>query len=460
MKLKEQIEQTVEKQREFYSTHKTRSLKYRVENLKKLKNAILLNIDELYEAFYKDLRKSKTEAYGTEIGLVLSELSLFIKKTKRWGKPRRVHTGLLNFKSVSYIYPEPFGHILIVSPWNYPFLLLFQPLVAAIATGNVVTMKTSPYVPEIAKVMEKIISSTFDEEYISFFNGGRDVNKALLEHKYDYIFFTGSPYLGQIVMEKASKYMTPITLELGGKSPTIVDKDANINIAAKRIAWGKHINSGQTCVAPDYLFLHKDVKEKFLKKYVEYVTKFYGENIQESPDFPRIVNEANVERLQELLKSGNLYFGGKVDVEDRFVHPTVLTEVTDDSPVMQQEIFGPILPVMDFENIDEVINYVNSKPKPLAFYYFSESKKKQNYVLTRTSSGGGCVNDTIMHLSNHNLPFGGVGNSGMGNYHGKFGFDTFSNLRAILNKATWIDVPVRYGPFKPITIKLFKLFLK
>ena len=458
--MKEKINLTIEKQRKFYSTHKTRDLKYRVENLKKLKNAILSNIDDLYEAFHKDLRKSKTEAYGTEIGLVLSELSLFIKNTKRWGKPRRVPTGLLNFKSVSYIYPEPFGHVLIVSPWNYPFLLLFQPLVSAIATGNVVTMKTSPYVPEIAKVMEKIITSTFDDDYISFFNGGRKVNKELLEHKYDYIFFTGSPYLGQIVMEKASKYMTPLTLELGGKSPTIVDKDANVNIAAKRIAWGKFINSGQTCVAPDYLFLHKDVKEKFLKKFVEYIKVFYGENIQESPDFPRIVNKANVERLQELLESGNLYFGGKVDIEDRFVHPTVLTEVTDDSPVMQQEIFGPILPVMDFEDIDEVIEYVNSKPKPLAFYYFSESKKKQKYVLTRTSSGGGCVNDTIMHLSNHHLPFGGVGNSGMGNYHGKFGFDTFSNLRAILNKATWIDVPVRYGPFKPITIKLFKLFMK
>ncbi len=460
MDIQEKIQQNYQKQNEFYSSYKTREIKFRIESLKKLKASILKYQDKLYEAFYKDLHKSRTEAYGTEIGLVLSELTLFIKKTKKWAKPQRVPTGLLNFKASSFIYPEPFGNVLIISPWNYPFLLLFQPLVGAIAAGNVVTMKTSPYVQEIGKVMEEIIRNTFDEEYISFYNGGREVNQALLGYKFDYIFFTGSPYLGQIVMEKASKYMCPITLELGGKSPTIVDKDANINIAAKRIAWGKFINAGQTCVAPDYLFLHKDIKEKFLKKFVEYIEKYYGEDIQKSPDFPRIVTKSNVERLQKLLDSGKIYYGGKVDIDDKYIQPTILTEVKPEDSVMQQEIFGPIMPVMDFENIDEVISYVNSKPKPLAFYYFGESKKKQNYVLTRTSSGGGCVNDTLMHLSNHHIPFGGVGNSGMGRYHGKFGFDTFSNLRGILNKATWIDVPVRYPPFNPATIKMFKLFMK
>jgi len=459
MEIQEKIKQTYSKQNEFYYTHKTRDINFRLESLKKLRVSILKYEDKLYEAFFKDLHKSETEVYGTEIGLVLSEISLHIKKLNKWAKPRRVPTGLLNFKSTSFIYPEPFGHVLIVSPWNYPFLLLFQPLVSAIAAGNVITMKTSPYVPEVGKIMEEIIRDAFDENYISFYNGGRVVNQALLEYKYDYAFFTGSPFLGQIVMEKASKYMTPLTLELGGKSPTIVDKDANINIAAKRIAWGKFINAGQTCVAPDYLFIHKDIKEKFLAKFVEYVEQYYGTNAQESPDYPRIVNKANVERLRELISSGNLYYGGKIDIDDRYIQPTVITEVAGDAPVMQQEIFGPILPVMEFQEIDEVINYVNTHPKPLAFYYFGESKKQQNYVLTRTSSGGGCVNDTLMHLSNHHLPFGGVGNSGMGRYHGKYGYDTFSNLRAILNKATWIDVPVRYAPFKPITKKLFKLFL-
>lgn len=460
MNISEKIQQTFDKQREFYATHKTRDLKFRKESLKKLKNAIIKYESKLYEAFYKDLHKSSSEAYGTEIGLVLNELTLFIKKLNCWTKPRRVGTSLLNFKSVSKIYPEPFGVVLIVAPWNYPFLLLIQPLVAAIAAGNAVTLKSSPYVPEIARVMGEMINETFDENYISFFNGNRDVNQALTEHKWDYIFFTGSPNLGQIMMEKASKNLIPVTLELGGKSPTIVDKGANVKIAARRIAWGKHINAGQTCVAPDYMFLHKDIKDEFLQEYVAAVKKIYGEDAQKSPDYPRIVNQANVYRLEELLGSGNIYYGGKVDKADRYIEPTVLTNVTPDSPIMQQEIFGPIMPVMDFENIDDVIKFVNSRPKPLAFYYFDQSKKNQEYVLHRTTSGGGCVNDTLMHLANHNLPFGGVGNSGMGRYHGKFGFDTFSNLRAILNKATIIDVPIRYAPYKPSTIKIFKMFLK
>ena len=460
MDIKTKINETFDKQTEFFNSHKTKDVKFRLEQLKKLKAAILKREEKLEDALWKDLHKSKTEAYGTEIGLVLSDLTHHIKKVKKWSKPRRVGTSLVNFKSTSKIYPEPFGNVLIIAPWNYPFLLLIQPLVSAIAAGNVVTLKTSPYVPNIAKAMEEMINETFDDNYVSFFNGNREVNQALLDKPFNYIFFSGSPSLGHIVMEKASKNLAPVTLELGGKSPTIVDRDANIEIAARRIIWGKLINAGQTCVAPDYLFVHKDVKDKLLERMIFYIKKFYGEDAQKSPEFPRIVNEANVDRLEVLINSATIYYGGKIDKSDRYIEPTILVDVTDNAAVMQEEIFGPILPVMEFSETDEVIDYVNSHPKPLAFYYFSQSKKMQEYILKRTSSGGGCINDTLMHLASHSMPFGGVGNSGMGRYHGKVGFDTFSNLRSILNKATWFDVPVRYMPFKDYVLKIFKLLMK
>lgn len=460
MDIKTKINETFEKQAAFFNSHKTKDLNFRLEQLKKLKSAILKNEEKIEEALWKDLHKSKTEAYGTEIGLVLSDLTHHIKKLKKWAKPRRVSTSLVNFKASSKIYLEPYGNVLIIAPWNYPFLLLMHPLVSAIAAGNTVTLKTSPYVPNIAKAMEDMIKETYDENYISFFNGNREVNQALLEKPFNYIFFTGSPSLGHIVMQKASKHLTPVTLELGGKSPTIVDKDANIDIAARRIAWGKLINAGQTCVAPDYLLVHKDVKDDLLKKLTHYFKKFYGEDAQQSAEYPRIVNEANVDRLEMLIKSATVYYGGKIDKSDRYIEPTILIDVKDDAAVMQEEIFGPILPVIEFSDIDEVINYVNSRPKPLAFYYFTQNKKKQKYVLNRTSSGGACINDTLMHLASHSLPFGGVGNSGMGRYHGKTGFDTFSNLRSVLNKATWIDIPVRYLPFKNYAMKIFKLLMK
>ncbi len=460
MEYLQKIDTVFEKQKEFFFTHKTKNIDFRLLQLKKLKEAIKKNEEKLTESLWEDLHKSKTEAYGTEIGLVMSDLSLHIKKLKKWAKRRQVQTSLVNFKSKSFIQPEPFGNVLIIAPWNYPFLLLIQPLVSAIAAGNVVMLKTSPYVPNIAKAMENMISEIFDDEYVSFFNGGRDVNQKLLEKPFDYIFFTGSPNLGHIVMEKASKHLTPVTLELGGKSPTIVDKDANIDIAARRIMWGKFINAGQTCVAPDYLFVHKEVKDDLLEKMVYYIKKFYGSDAEKSDEYPRIVNEKNVERLEYLISSAKIFYGGKIDKSQKYIEPTILVEVSEESAVMQEEIFGPILPVMEFIDIEKVINYVNKHPKPLAFYYFSESKQKQDYILKRTSSGGVCINDTLMHLASDVLPFGGVGNSGMGRYHGKFGFDTFSNLRSVLNKTTKIDVPVRYLPFKDYTLKIFKMLMK
>lgn len=448
MDYKEEIKKNLAQHRAFFNSQETKDTEFRLKYLKKLKRAIRKYEQNIMDALWKDLHKSNFEAYGTEIGMVLDELSVNIKNLKSWAKPQKVKTPVLHYKAESVLYHEPYGVALIIAPWNYPFLLLMGPFISALAAGNVVALKPSPYTPETAKVIEEMIKDTFDEKYVSIYQGGREMNQALLDENFDYIFFTGSPMLGKIVMEKASKYLTPVTLELGGKSPCIVDEDANIELAARRIMWGKLINAGQTCIAPDYLFVHKDVKDKLLAEMVKNIEKFYGEKIQESADYPRIVNKANVERLKNLMKSGKIFTGGEIDVEDRFISPTILTDVNPDSPIMQEEIFGPLLPVMEFSKIEEVIDYVNSHPKPLAFYYFSESTKKQDFILSRTSSGGGCINDTLMHIANHNLPFGGVGNSGMGQYHGKYGFETFSNLRSIIKKSTLVDVPVRYAPYE------------
>ena len=448
MDYKEEIKKNLAQHRAFFNSQETKDTEFRLKYLKKLKRAIRKYEQNIMDALWKDLHKSNFEAYGTEIGMVLDELSVNIKNLKSWAKPQKVKTPVLHYKAESVLYHEPYGVALIIAPWNYPFLLLMGPFISALAAGNVVALKPSPYTPETAKVIEEMIKDTFDEKYVSIYQGGREMNQALLDENFDYIFFTGSPMLGKIVMEKASKYLTPVTLELGGKSPCIVDEDANIELAARRIIWGKLINAGQTCIAPDYLFVHKDVKDKLLAEMVKNIEKFYGEKIQESSDYPRIVNKANVERLKNLMKSGKIFTGGEIDVEDRFISPTILTDVNPDSPIMQEEIFGPLLPVMEFSKIEEVIDYVNSHPEPLAFYYFSESTKKQDFILSRTSSGGGCINDTLMHIANHNLPFGGVGNSGMGQYHGKYGFETFSNLRSIIKKSTLVDVPVRYAPYE------------
>ena len=448
MNTQEQIKKNLAEHRKYFYTHETKDVEFRLSQLKKLKRAIRKYEEPLYDALWKDLHKSKFEAYGTELGLVLEEISLHIKNLKAWASPKKVKTPVLHYKSESFIHYEPYGVALIVAPWNYPFQLLINPLVSAISSGNTVMLKTSPYTPETARVMDEMISETFDEKYISIYHGGREVNKHLFEEQFDYIFFTGSPMLGKIVMKMAAEHLTPLTLELGGKSPAIIDADANLEIAARRLIWGKLINAGQTCIAPDYVFIHSDVKDKVLELMKENIHDFYGENPQESPDFPRVVNQANIVRLTQLMKTETIYTGGQVDAEDRYIAPTILTDVSPESPIMQEEIFGPILPVLEFNHIDEVVDYVNANPKPLAMYYFSESNAKQKDIMNRTSAGGGCINDTLMHIANNNLPFGGVGNSGMGLYHGKYGFEAFSNLRSIIKKSTLIDVPVRYAPYE------------
>ena len=441
------IESLVSAQRIFFKTHVTKSLKFRVENLKKFKSAILKYEIRITEALWVDLHKSSEEAYLTEISIVLQEIDNHLKHLKCWAKPKRVKTPLQILPSSSHILYEPLGTALVIAPWNYPFQLLLNPLVGAISSGCCAVLKPSPYTPNIAKVMEELVSEIFDSGYVAIVQGGREVNQLLLEQRFDVIFFTGSPSLGKIVMKAAAQFLTPVVLELGGKSPCIVDAGANIEVAAKRIAWGKCINAGQTCIAPDYLFVHHSVKDQLVAKIATSIEEMYGKNLKQSKYFPRIVNEQAMERLQKLMQQGRISYGGEIDADQKFIAPTLIEEIQPDFPIMQEEIFGPLLPVLTFDNIDRVIEYVNENEKPLAFYYFGPNKAAKE-ILLKTTSGGGCINDTLMHIANHHLPFGGVGNSGMNSYHGHSSFLAFSHARSIVAAPTWIDLPFKYPPFK------------
>lgn len=437
----------IDNHRAYFKSGKTRNVDFRINQLKLFKKSILKYEQRITDALWSDLHKSKEEAYLTEISIVIQEIDNHIKHLRTWAKSTTVATPVHLLPSTSKIIYEPLGLALIIAPWNYPFQLLMNSLVGAISAGCCAVLKPSPYTPKIASVMDELIQETFDAEYISMVQGGREVNAFLLEQRFDIIFFTGSPDLAKIVMKAASKYLIPVVLELGGKSPCIVDAGADVDIAAKRIAWGKMINAGQTCIAPDYLFVHTSLKESLLQKIQENITNWYGDNPQLSPYYPRIVNQNAIDRLKKLLLHGNVIFGGIVDDSDRYFSPTIIENVAPDFPIMQEEIFGPILPVMTFNNIETVLDYVNSHEKPLAFYYFGTNNNAEN-VLLRTSSGGACVNDTLMHITNHHLPFGGVGNSGMGKYHGRDSFLAFSNARGVVNTPTWFDLPVKYVPFK------------
>ena len=443
----ETILNIINSQKEFYATGQTRSAAFRIENLKKFKKAIKQYEERISDALNTDLHKSDKEAYLTEISIVNQEIDLHIKKIRRWMKSKWVSTPLHLLPSKSRIYYEPLGVSLIIAPWNYPFQLLMNPLVGVISAGCCAVLKPSPYTPTVASVMEDLIKETFPDNYISIAQGGRKVNTFLLDQHFDVIFYTGSPAVGKIVMKAASEHLTPVILELGGKSPCIVDKEANIDRAAKRIAWGKTINAGQTCIAPDYVFAHNDIKNKLIERLTFHLRNFYGENIKESKYYPRIVNDKAMERLEKLMKHGDIMFGGDFDATERFIAPTIIDNVKPEYPVMQEEIFGPILPIMTYENINEAIQYINENEKPLAFYYFGKNRKAKE-VLAKTTSGGGCINDTLMHITNHKLPFGGVGNSGMGKYHGYQSFLAFSNQRAIVSTPTFIDMPFKYVPFK------------
>ena len=437
----------VENQKKFFRTHATKALDFRIVHLKKFKAAILRNEDRITDALWLDLHKSREEAYLTEISIVLGEINNQLKHLRKWARPKHVRTPIQLLPSGSKIIYEPLGTALIIAPWNYPFQLLLNPLVGAISSGCCAVLKASPYTPNIAKVMEEMVQEIFDPSYVAMTQGGRVVNGLLLEQRFDVIFFTGSPSLGKLVMKAASQYLTPVVLELGGKSPCIVDAGANLDLAAKRIAWGKCINAGQTCIAPDYLFVHKSVKDKLIAKIGLAIEEMYGKEIKESRYFPRIVNDQAMVRLQKLMLHGRITYGGEVDASQKFIAPTIIEEVEPSFPIMQEEIFGPLLPVMTFDHIDQAIDYVNDHEKPLAFYYFGPNNRVKD-ILMKTTSGGGCINDTLMHIANHHLPFGGVGNSGMNSYHGHTSFLAFSHARAIVTSPTWIDVPFKYPPFR------------
>ncbi|AGA68209.1 NAD-dependent aldehyde dehydrogenase [Desulfitobacterium dichloroeliminans LMG P-21439] len=435
-------------QRRYFEEGETKDLNFRMEKLKTLRKVIIDNEEEIREALRKDLNKTPFEAYATEIGIVLEELSYTFKHLPKWVKRKRVRTPITQFLATSFTYPEPHGITLIMSPWNYPFQLAMAPLIGAIAAGNCSVIKPSEYSFNTSVVIEKLIKENFKEEFITVVRGGREANKTLLDEKFDHIFFTGSVAVGKTVMEAASKHLTPVTLELGGKSPCIVDETANIDLAAKRIIWGKLLNSGQTCVAPDYLLVHSSIKSKLIDKMKEYVVEFYGENPSKNEDYPKIINEKHFKRLQSLILGEEIVFGGQFNEETRQISPTIVHNVTWDSPVMVEEIFGPILPVLEFEHLSEVISQINKHPKPLALYFFTTIKEREEQILRDISFGGGCINDTIVHLATSYMPFGGVGESGMGGYHGKASFDTFSHQKSIMKRSNLLDIPFRYPPFK------------
>ncbi|MSS42771.1 aldehyde dehydrogenase [Anaerosalibacter bizertensis] len=448
---------TLKKQKEFFKSGKTKDIKFRIENLNKLKKNIEKNEQYIMEALKKDLGKSNFESYSTELGIVLSEISFITKHLKKWAKPKKVKTPITNFKSSSYIYPEPYGNTLILSPWNYPFQLSIVPLIGSIAAGNTVILKPSSTSYYTSKIIEEIINENFDTGYIHVITGER--GKKLLDENFDYIFYTGSVPVGKIVMKKASKYLTPVTLELGGKSPCIVDGKANLNLSAKRIVWGKFLNSGQTCVAPDYMFIHKNVKNEMINNIIYYIKTFYGENPLHSEEYTKIINERQFNRLIKLLDNNKIIYGGDYDKDSLYISPTLMNNVNWDDPIMGEEIFGPILPILEYEELNEVIDIVNSHPKPLALYFFSNDKENAEKIINGISFGGGCINDTIMHLSSPYLPFGGVGTSGMGSYHGKKSFDTFTHYKSILEKSNIIDPNFRYPPYGN-KLNIVKKFLK
>ncbi len=454
-----EIEVIMERQRKFYYRDKTKEIAFRLRALQKLKSAIKKHEEDILEALKKDLNKTSFEAYATEIGLVLEELTYASRHLEQWAKPQLVRTPMVNFPGVSRIYTEPYGVVLIMSPWNYPFQLTMAPLVGAIAAGNCVVLKPSGYSPNTSRVIEQIISEVFPKDYIAVIQGGREANTSLLEQKFDDIFFTGSIAVGKTVMKAASEHLTPVTLELGGKSPCIVDETADLELAARRIVWGKFLNAGQTCVAPDYLLVHHTVKEALLQKMIKYILKFYGPDASTNESFPKIINEKHFNRLLGLLQGEPIVFGGTFNKDTAQIAPTLLDQVTWDSPVMAEEIFGPILPVMEYRSLKEIIPVLHRRPKPLALYYFTRSSGKESKVLRSLSYGGGCINDTVMHLATSHMPFGGVGDSGMGGYHGKDSFYAFSHRKSILKKSNLIDIPLRYPPFKN-NLKLIKLLLK
>ncbi len=455
----ENIKEIISGQREYFNSGKTKDVLSRINNLRKLKETIKENEKLIAEALKKDLNKSELESYLSEIGFVYEEINQATKNLNSWVSPKSIRTPLTHFGSNSHVYYEPFGIALIISPWNYPFQLAIAPLISAIAAGNCSIIKPSEISPNVSKIVKKVIEETFSSNFVAVIEGDAETSTALLNEKFDYIFFTGSTNVGRIVMEKAAKYLTPITLELGGKSPCIIHHDANLKLSAKRVIWGKLLNAGQSCIAPDYLYVHENIKDQFIIYLKQYIEELYGKNILDNEDYPKIINKGHFERLKNFLSDGQIISGGNFDEKKLKIEPTIIDKIDWSLPVMQGEIFGPILPIIEYSDITEVIKTIKDQPKPLALYLFSSDKDLQNNIIMNISFGGGCINDTIYHIANPHLPFGGVGNSGMGYYHGKHGFYTFSHRKSVVKQTTLFDLPIRY-PNTKNALSLVKLFFK
>ncbi|GBW33913.1 aldehyde dehydrogenase [Staphylococcus aureus] len=455
------IEQKFYDSKAFFNTQQTKDISFRKDQLKKLSKAIKSYESDILEALYTDLGKNKVEAYATEIGITLKSIKNARKELKNWTKTKNVDTPLYLFPTKSYIKKEPYGTVLIIAPFNYPFQLVFEPLIGAIAAGNTAIIKPSELTPNVARVIKRLINETFDANYIEVIEGGIEETQTLIHLPFDYVLFTGSENVGKIVYQAASENLVPVTLEMGGKSPVIVDETANIKVASERICFGKFTNAGQTCVAPDYILVHESVKDDLITALSKTLREFYGQNIQQSPDYGRIVNLKHYHRLTSLLNSAqmNIVFGGHSDEDERYIEPTLLDHVTSDSAIMQEEIFGPILPILTYQSLDEAIAFIHQRPKPLSLYLFSEDENATQRVINELSFGGGAINDTLMHLANPKLPFGGVGASGMGRYHGKYSFDTFTHEKSYIFKSTRLESGVHLPPYKG-KFKYIKAFFK
>src|SRR5690554_894725 len=452
------MKEIVQNQNLFFDKNATKSIAFRKEQLKKLDRVLRDNEKAIYESIYMDFKKSKFDVFSTELAMIYADISDALANLNSWSKRKRVRTNLVNFPAKSYIYPEPLGTVLVIGAWNYPFLLSIAPAVAAIAAGNTVVIKPSEVPARTSAVIADIINENFDASFFHVVEGGVDVITELLAQKWDKIFFTGSTGVGKIVYQAAAKNLTPVTLELGGKSPAFVMKDANLDVTVNRLVWGKFLNAGQTCIAPDYLLVEKSIKDELLKKLkariVEMDFSFFNEN------YPQIINERNYQRLKSLIDDDKIYYAGEFNEEKRYFPPVLMNEVNFSDKVMEEEIFGPIFPVLSFENLDDAIKEVKALPKPLACYVFTKDEGNKRKVLNELSFGGGAINDAVMHIANPNMPFGGVGNSGMGSYHGKSGFDAFSHQKSVLDKATWIDPYIRYNKVSDNKLKLFKFLFR
>lgn len=424
------------------------SINFRKKKLEQLLSSLIRHEKEIISALYNDFKKPEFEAVATETRYVISDLKHTIKNITKWSKPQRVFPSLLNFPSTDYILREPYGKVLIISPWNYPFQLALCPLVAAVAAGNQVVLKPSELATNTSAITTKILSEIFDKNHVEVIEGGQETAQQLLSQRWDYIFFTGSVTVGKLVAKAAAEFMTPITLELGGKNPCIVDANCNLKLAAKRIVWGKFINAGQTCIAPDYILVHRDIKSKLVDFLIQEIILAYGENPEKSSDFPRIINTNNWSRLKQMIANETILFGGQTNELDNYIAPTLIDESKLESLAMKEEIFGPILPILSYQSESDIDFIIAQYEKPLSLYVFSKNSNWSKEMMKKYAFGGGCINDTVIHFSNHRLPFGGIGNSGIGAYHGKLSFDTFSHKKGIVRKANWLDIPIRYAPYK------------